>query len=136
MKAITLILPLMALLGLFACEKQAPSPESTAPSVPETMRPTVSFYHIPKCFLCLEIASSLNELEQLYRRQLNFRTVDYHFAASQEILQRFQLGSHGLLITDPQGGEIWKYKAHEGDHAMIARAIEAVAQGKQPASGN
>ncbi len=95
--------------------------------VPEIMRPTLSFYQIPRCFLCQELSSTLSELEKEHGPVMNFRTVDYHLPASQERLHKSQVGSHGIIISDPEGQELWHLKAHAQGKDELTAAVERIA---------
>ena len=109
----------MALTG--CADEGGANSQNSGQRIPEVMRPTLSFYKIPNCFLCQELSSSLGELEKEYRSKINFRTVDYHLPASQERLHNSQLGSHGIIISDPQGNELWSLKAHvQGKDELVA----------------
>ena len=59
--------------------------------VPELQRPTLSFYHIPECFLCSELQGVIDSAEKRFRSQMTFRTVDYHLPASQEAIKRLRI---------------------------------------------
>ena len=117
----SLICALLVML-LTSCADEGGTQSQTVPQqVPEAMRPTLSFYRIPNCFLCQDIASTLAELEKDYKQAINFRTVDYHLPASQERIHKSQLGSHGVIISDPQGNKLWSLKAHvEGNDELLA----------------
>lgn len=100
--------------------------ETSSPSLPPVMRPTLSFYKIPECFLCAELTDVLVEQEKIQGTKMNFRTVDYHSPASQEAIRRFQLGSHGIVIHDPQGDQLWSLQAHHRDSEALVNAITQV----------
>ena len=112
-------------LALVGCaDETGKDSANTSKRIPEAMRPTLSFYMIPRCFLCQELASTLSEMEKEYGPVMNFRTVDYHLPASQERLQKSQLGSHGIIVSDPHGDELWSLKAHiQGKEELVA-AVE------------
>lgn len=115
----------LAAVLLVACSEDKTGTEQTAASnVPEIYRPTLSFYHIPNCFLCQELSTTLTELEKKHGRFMNFRTVDYHLPASQERIFKAQLGSHGIIVSDPEGAELWKMKAHEESKEDLTAAVK------------
>ena len=129
MKPQPLIFSIAAMFILGCSEAdQAGGGRKTESRIPAAMRPTLSFYHIPKCFLCSQISDVLGELEKDYRAQMNFRTVDYHLPTSQETIRRFMLGSHGIIITDAQGNELWSMAAHHQGTDELTAAIKRIAE--------
>jgi hypothetical protein len=127
MKRLPLILSIAATCLVFSCSEseQTGQGEKKGTGIPAIMRPTLSFYHIPKCFLCAEISGALGEMEKEHRSRMNFRTVDYHLPTSQETIRRFLLGSHGIVISDAEGNELWSMAAH---HQGIDELKAAVAR--------
>ena len=97
--------------------------------VPEAQRPTLSFYHIPQCFLCGELSGTLGELERQHGSAMNFRTVDYHLPASQERIHKNQLGSHGVIIADAEGNSLWSMIAHKESKEALTSAVEGITKG-------
>ena len=134
--ATTFLLALAASLA-FNCSdaKRGTSSNSSASDGAAAMRPTLSFYIIPNCFLCADISDALGELEGEYGSKMNFRTVDYHFPASQEILHRFQLGSHGIIITSAEGEALWKMEAHHQGRRELEEAVMRITSGAPASPG-
>ena len=122
----------LSLLGcLVGCSDQvgnAPPNEAREPSPSDIYKPTLSFYHIPNCFLCIEMEGTLKELERDYGNAMIFRTVDYHLPGSQERLHKNKLGSHGIIISDAEGKSMWTLSGHSQDHEALVQAVERLAQ--------
>ncbi len=120
--------PILLLLAFgFAATQCHEGPNlTTPPAVPPAQRPTLTFYHIPDCFLCADVRAMLTTKEQENRKFMHFRTIDYHLDSSQEMLKRFQIGHHGMVITDPEGDELWSTSAHYQTVGEIEQAIDRV----------
>lgn len=91
-------------------------------------RPTLTFYHIPECFLCAELKASLKDLERDHSANLNFRSVDYHKDSSQAAIVRFKLGTHGIVITSAEGDELWSMPAHYQEPGALSAAVTRLTQ--------
>ena len=114
----------LALLNLQGCEKKAGGTVAKK----RQLRSTLSFYHIPECFLCAELRESLAELKKIHSRDLIFQTVDYHHDASQRAIERFNLGTHGIVVTSPDGDELWSMQAHYQEPGSLSAAISRLTQ--------
>ncbi len=125
---ITAIFSVLLVMVLPGCKDDAGSTHSDTaiPEIPAIERPTLSFYHIPRCFLCDQLSEVIEKSEKRYRSQMNFRTVDYHLSTSQATIKRFELGSHGIVITGAQGEKLWTFPAHQEGKEALAAAITRV----------
>lgn len=111
-------------LGFAGCGEPENPDAASSGGVPREDRPNLSFYYIPECFLCLELRNELTALQERFGDRINFGEYDYHLQMSQQGIARFQLGTHGIVIHDNQGNELWTLKAHEEKDGEVARAIE------------
>lgn len=126
MKAFPLALAAIVTILIASTGPGCSEGRETSSSVPPVMRPTLSFYNIPRCFLCAELEGVLAEQEKVHRTRMHFRTLDYHSPASQQAIRRFQLGSHGIVIHDAQGNQLWSMKAHHQDSDALVNAITQI----------
>lgn len=122
----------ISIAALTGCKDGGPEGGATQrlAKVPELQRPTLSFYHIPDCFLCADLQSVIDAAEKRYRSQMTFRTVDYHLPKSQEAIKRFDLGSHGIVITSAEGVTLWSMRAHDEGKDALAAAITKTVNGQ------
>lgn len=113
-------------LGLGACDQQNASTgakENQRPLPPE-QRLNLSFYAIPECFLCEEWRKELQRLDGEFGAQVNIHEYDYHSLTSQEGIKRFELGTHGIAITTPEGSLLSGLPAHEREASDIRSSME------------
>ena len=118
------LLLVISLASLQCSDKKPPGSGSIA----KRLRPTLTFYHIPDCFLCLELKESLKEFERDHSGRLRFHSVDYHQDSSQIAIDRFKLGTHGIVITSAEGDVLWSMPAHDQEPGALAAAITLLTQ--------
>ncbi len=108
-------------------DKSTSSSVSQVRNLPPSWRASLVFYRIPRCFLCEELAVTVDALENEYRAQIHFDTVDYHIPSCQEAIRRHGLGSHGIVIASHHGETLWKLPAHEKTAEQLVSAVQQVA---------
>lgn len=64
-------------------------------------------------------------LEETYGKRMTFKVLDWQADGSPELIRKYDLGRHGMVITDGKGKKIWSEPGHHQTRAGIVKAIEA-----------
>ncbi|MEC7583641.1 MAG: hypothetical protein VYE77_04930 [Planctomycetota bacterium] len=74
--------------------------------------------------LCGKVEPIVNGLEKEYGSQLDFEIVDYKKGDSPERIKKYDLGVHGMVITDQAGNRIWSESGHKQTRPGIVKGIK------------
>ena len=68
----------------------------------------------------------MNGLEKVYGDRLTFQVKDYKKGDSPELIQKYELGKHGMVITDGEGNKLWSEPSHYQTREGVEKAIKKV----------
>ncbi len=68
-------------------------------------------------------------LEKAYGDKLTFQVKDYQLGDSPELIEKYELGKHGMVITDSKGTMVWSERGHNQTKASVEKGIKKVLGG-------
>ena len=75
---------------------------------------------------CEQVEPIVNGLEKTYGSKMTFKIRNYQQGDSQELIQKYELGKHGMVITDGKGTRLWSEPGHNQTKAGVEKAIKEV----------
>ena len=66
----------------------------------------------------------VNGLEKVYGAKMKFQVKGYKDGDSPELIKKYDLGRHGMVITDGEGKALWSEHGHMQDRAGVEKAIK------------
>lgn len=76
--------------------------------------------------LCARVEPVVNELEKEYGSRMTFVIRPRTDEGIPELLEEYDLGLHGMVITDKTGALKWKEPGHEQTREQVEAAIKKV----------
>ena len=74
--------------------------------------------------LCAKVEPIVNGLEKDYGSQMKFVIREKTAEGSAELIEKYELGVHGMVITDQAGAAQWKEPGHEQTREGVEAAIK------------
>ena len=71
----------------------------------------------------------VNGLEKEYGDQMTFQVKGYQDGDSPELIEKYELGKHGMVITDSKGTMVWSESGHMQTKASVEKGIKKVLGG-------
>lgn len=68
----------------------------------------------------------MNGLEKVYGDKMTFKVEDYQEGDSPQLIQKYDLGKHGMVITDGKGNKLWSERGHLQTKDGVEKAIKTV----------
>ena len=66
----------------------------------------------------------MNELEQDYGSKMKFDIRPFDKGDAQELIAKYELGRHGMVVTDQTGAVQWKEPGHMQTRMVVEAAIK------------
>ncbi len=76
--------------------------------------------------LCARVEPMVHGLEKEHGTAMRFVVVDHKAGDSPERIARYELGRHGMVITDAKGEKLWSEPGHEQTRERVEAAIRQV----------
>ena len=68
----------------------------------------------------------VNGLQKTYGDRMTFQVKDYKKGDSPQLIQKHDLGKHGMVITDAKGNKLWSEPGHKQTKEGVEEAIRRV----------
>ena len=65
-------------------------------------------------------------LEKVYGNKVTFQVKNYEEGDSPQLIQKYELGKHGMVITDGEGNKLWSEPSHKQTKEGVEKAIKRV----------
>ncbi len=65
-------------------------------------------------------------LEKEYGSKMTFEVKNWKDGDSPELIEKYQLGKHGMVITDAEGKALWSQRGHMQTKTGVEKAIKKV----------
>jgi hypothetical protein len=75
---------------------------------------------------CAKVVPIVNGLEKTYGDKMTFHVKNYQEGDSPELIQKYELGKHGMVITDGEGKKLWSEPGHKQTREGVEKAIQKV----------
>ena len=78
---------------------------------------------------CAKVEPIVNELAKTYAGKMKLGVKNYQEGDSPAEIKKFELDTHGMVITDAEGKKLWSESGHKQTREGVEAAIKKVLAG-------
>lgn len=79
---------------------------------------------------CAKVEPMVRGLAKDYEGRMRFEIKDYKKDDSPDLITKYELDKHGMVITDSAGKLLWKESGHKQQRDVVAKAIDGLLASK------
>ena len=74
---------------------------------------------------CAKVEPMVHGLKETHGDKMTFTIKDYQKDDSSDLIAKYELGVHGMVIVDDKGAKVWSEEGHKQELATVESAVKS-----------